>query len=66
MRYGVYGLMEFVLHIKVAGGSLEVHFSGGQLSGYGVVPATYSTTDPVMCRLIESSPEFLKGRIKRL
>ena len=64
-RYGVYGLTEYVARIPAgAAGTVEVQFAGGQISGYGVVPAWFETADPVMQRLIESSPEYLRGRIR--
>lgn len=65
VTYAISGLLEFVLRIQAGAAAVEVHFTGGQLSGYGTVPATYSTSDPVMIKLIESSTEFRSGRIRR-
>ena len=64
--YGVYGLMEFMLRLPGPGSGIEVHFSGGQMSGYGVVPATFRTSDPILCRIIEKTSEFKKGKIRLL
>ena len=62
-KYAVYGLMEFMLRLPTPAGGYDVHFSGGQLSGYGIVPATLATGDPVLQRLIEKTPEFRAGKI---
>lgn len=64
--YGVFGLMEFMLRIKTPAGGIDVHFAGGQLSGYGVMPATFRTSDPVMKRLIEQTPEYVAGKIRKI
>ncbi|MDE6010425.1 MAG: hypothetical protein K2F87_03125 [Muribaculaceae bacterium] len=64
--YALYGLMEYLAHIPVGGTSVEVHFTGGQLSGFGIRPATYSTDDPVMQRLIERSELYKSKRIRAL
>lgn len=62
--YGVFGLMEYIARIPAGSIDMEVHFSGGQLSGYGVCPALYSTSDPVRQSWIERSDDFLSGKIR--
>ncbi len=64
--YALYGLMEYMANIPVGGTTVQVHFTGGQLSGFGIRPATYSTDDPVMQRLIERSQLYKTHRIKEL
>ena len=64
--YAIYGLMEYLARIPVGGTCVEVHFTGGQLSGFGIRPATYSTDDPVLQRLIERSQHFRTRRIQIL
>lgn len=64
--YAVRGLME--LNLRLPTGSrikpfIEVHFERGQITGYGVTPARYSTADPFVQRLIECNRLFLNGRI---
>lgn len=59
--YGVKGMME--LEVDLHTGSpkepyVRVAFTGGQITGYGVSPARYSTIDPLMQRIIESSDLF--------
>lgn len=65
-RYAVYGLMEYLALIPAAGRTIEVHFTGGQLSGYGIRPAIFTTADPVLQHLIEHSHDFLSGKIRML
>ena len=67
--YGVRGLMEWSIHLPTGCAEkpyIEVHFEGGQLTGYGVAPARYSTADPYVQRLIENSRWFKTGRIRLL
>lgn len=64
-HYAVYGLLEY--HLKIGRGvGYTVEFTGGQLSGYGVSPARFSTSDPVLQRHIEGSAEFRAGKIMRI
>ena len=51
--YGIKGLMEWVALIRV----------GGSMSAFGVVPATYTTSDKVMQHIIEKSDYYAKGKI---
>ena len=40
-----------------------VKFTGGTLSGYGITPAKYTTSDEVIQKMIENSPHFRSGKI---
>ncbi len=60
--YGV-KLMEWHALIPAGHGTVRVRFTGGACSGFGQKPATYTTTDPVMMRLIEDSHHFRTGFI---
>lgn len=62
-RYAMFGLMEYRMQIPIFGRTIDVDFSGGQISGYGVIPATCETSDPVIQRLIENSSLYIAGRI---
>lgn len=64
--YGVMGMMEWVAVIKCGLAEVKVHFSGGSLSGYGVVPAQYTTEDPFIQTVIERSKYFESGKITLL
>lgn len=65
-RYAVFGLMEYVARIPAGARAVSVHFAGGQMSGYGIRPAVFETADPVLQRLIEASPDFRRGKIKKI
>ncbi|MDE6717464.1 MAG: hypothetical protein K2J70_04645 [Muribaculaceae bacterium] len=64
--YGVRGMMEWVALIPSGRNIVRVRFTGGSLSGYGVVPACFTTDNPVVMRLIENSGYFRRGKIIRL
>lgn len=62
--YGVMGLMEWqpILHIGKA--TFRPEFTGGTMSAFGTTPATYTTKDPVIQRIIEDSAYYKSGRIE--
>ena len=64
--YGVKGLMEWVATIPVGKATIRVPFSGGSMSAFGVIPATYKTSDVVMQHIIERSNYFASGKITLL
>lgn len=64
--YAVYGLTECEMLIPAGNARLRIHFSGGSLSALGSVPATYSTRSRMVMRLIEGSPLFKQGRIRKI
>lgn len=66
VTYGVNGLMEWWVDIPTGSKQkpmLKVRFEGGQITGYGVAPARFTTADPVVQHLIENSKYFRTGRI---
>ena len=64
--YGVTGIMEWVALIPTRQNLVKVRFRGGSLSGYGVTPATFTTENPVIMRMIEESSYFRRGKIRLL
>ncbi len=62
--YAVYGLMEWVALLPVGGSVVRIPFTGGSISGYGVKPATFTTDNEVLQRLIENSRHFRSGKIR--
>lgn len=64
--YGVSGMLEWHTVIRCGRASLRVRFEGGALSGYGVTPAEFTTSNHVAQHIIENSAEFKSGRIKLL
>ena len=66
VTYAIDGLTEYMLRIPVGINQLELHFSGGLLSGYGVRPATLTLSDPIQIRYLENSRQFRNGLIRKL
>ena len=56
--YGVKGRKEWSVIIKAGAASMRVNFEGGTSTARGVIPATYSTSDPVKQAIIERSDYF--------
>lgn len=68
MIYYIRGLMEWKLHLPTGSRVkpyIDIHFEGGQISGYGVTPARYETDDPYIQKLIEESFWYKRGRIQK-
>lgn len=63
ITYGAPRLVDWVAQIKIGGGSVSVHFTGGALTSYGVTPAEYTTSNPFIQKVIENSSYFKEGRI---
>ncbi len=64
--YGVNGYIEWVANISVGAARLQVPFTGGATTKYGIVPAEYATSDPVIQSIIENSCHYRSKRIFRL
>lgn len=62
--YGVYGLTEWQALIPAGQATVRINFSGGHMSAYGIVPATFATVDPAVQRLIEESGYYARRRIR--
>lgn len=63
VTYGVADLIDWNARIPVGKACMQVHFTGGALTKYGVIPAEYTTADPFTQRVIEDSEYFRTGRI---
>lgn len=63
VTYGAPRLMDWIAQIKAGAATVTVHFTGGALTVYGVTPAQYTTTNPVIQKAIEMSSYFKEGRI---
>lgn len=63
VTYGVTGLIDWNARIPVGKAAMNVHFTGGALTKYGVTPAEFTTTDSFTQRVIEDSEYFRTGRI---
>ena len=64
--YGVSGLMEWQAVIRCGRATVNVLFTGGSVTGYGVSPAEYTTENPVVQAIIEGSEYYKSGRIRLL
>lgn len=65
--YGVRDLLEWELHLNtgyLVKPFVKVRFEGGQITGFGVAPAIFTTADTVIQRLIEENEWFKNGRIE--
>lgn len=59
--YTVEGFIEWSVQLPTGIPSnpfVTIHFKGGQISGYGSLPAVFRTVDPGLQYLIERSPYF--------
>jgi len=63
-KYAVYGKVEFVMAITIANNSINVDFSGGSITSRGVIPATYTTNNPLLQKALEESSEFKVGIVR--
>lgn len=61
--YAVRGLLEWHLLLHANGVDIPIRFSGGTMGSNGVIGGRYSTDNPVIQRLIESTSHFRRNRI---
>lgn len=65
--YEAKGMVELTLHLISGHNSLPdltVTFEGGKMTCFGVTPATYTTSDPLIQHLIQNCRYFKRGIIK--
>lgn len=63
--YAIRGMIECMVQIptgSIVKPYLTIPFTGGQITGYGMAPARYTTDDPTVQRLIEGSGIFDAAR----
>lgn len=65
-KYGAIGVMEWQLNLPVGKATVHVEFKGGFENKYGIHPATFMTTVPIVQTVIERSYYFASGKIKLL
>ena len=65
-KYGAIGVMEWQINLPVGKATVHVEFKGGFENKYGIHPATFMTTDPIVQTVIERSYYFASGKIKLL
>lgn len=62
--YGIYGLLEWHGSVKCGSITMNLSFTNGSTTAYGVSPATYITKDEATQFIIENSDKFKSGKIK--
>lgn len=62
--YGVFGLMDYTINVKLGERVLKIPFTGGMASKNGVRPAVYTTSNPIIQFAIESDIRFKSGKVK--
>lgn len=62
--FGAYGYTECEMLVPVGRARLRVRFQGGAVSAFGVVPARFETSNPVLQAAIRRSPQYKSGRIR--
>lgn len=65
-KYGATGVMEWQLNLPVGKATVHVEFKGGFENKFGIHPATFMTTDPIVQNVIERSYYFVSGKITLL
>lgn len=65
-KYGANGVMEWQLNLPVGKATVHVEFKGGFENKFGIHPATFMTTDPIVQTVIERSYYFVSGKITLL
>lgn len=63
-KYCIYGFIERYVTARLGKGTISFHFEGGALDSSAVLPATYSTKNPVEQAILENHPDFKNGTIK--
>ncbi|MDO4929638.1 MAG: hypothetical protein Q4E59_00735 [Bacteroidales bacterium] len=66
ITYGVYNIVEWHALLKSGKATISVHFVNGATTTAGVVPAVFTTSDPIIQIMIERTEEYRSGRIKRI
>lgn len=64
--YGVKGMIEWHALIPFGKSMMSVKFTGGTLTGYGISPAKFTTSDKIAQSVIERSDLFKSGKIMLL
>lgn len=65
VTYEIYGQVERNCFFKMGKAVYRVEFTGGAINSAGVVPAKYTTDNPLLQRSIEASDIFKSGQIRR-
>lgn len=62
-KYGIRNTSECVLRLPVGKGSVVCNFTNGNLQSKEPIPASYTTSNPIIQHVIEHCEKFLGGKI---
>lgn len=65
ITYEIRGQIERNCFFRIGSAMVRVEFSGGAVNSAGIVPAQYTTDNPLYQSAIENSADFRNGVIKR-
>lgn len=63
-KYCINGFVERYVTARLGKGTISFHFEGGAMDASAVLPATYTTKNPVEQAILENHPDFKNGTIK--
>lgn len=63
-KYCINGFIERYVTARLGKGTISFHFEGGAMDASAVLPATYTTKNPVEQAILENHPDFKNGTIK--
>lgn len=61
--YAARGMIDWQMAINVKGAIIKIPFTGGSMGSNGVIPAKFTTDNPVIQQLLEKSKVFKTHRI---
>ena len=61
--YAAPGLLDFRMAVEAGGAIIRLCFTGGSMGSNGVIPAKFTTDNPVIQQLLEKSKVFKTHRI---
>lgn len=65
ITYEIHGQIERNSYFRIGKALVRIEFTGGSINSTGILPAQYTTDNPLFQRAIENSDAFRCGEIKR-
>lgn len=65
ITYEIHGQIERNSYFRIGKALVRIEFTGGSINSTGILPAQYTTENPLFQRAIENSDAFRCGEIKR-
>ena len=63
ITYGMFGIVERYTAFAFGKANFRVVFEGGSISGSGIIPAKFTTTNPITQQAIQNSKLFKDGSV---